>query len=176
MPNVRRIWHLQPQSALYQKTLNSSIANFFAIQCNSIELHCSSTVKKIYIYFMMPFSPEISLSSPSFVSVLFSLFILYFSICSLSSLQTQTTSSSQHQHQHHTPSSITETSPSLSPISITKASHGLSLISHRIVAQPIHPDPSPSLKLHTASLSSLTVTQPIHPHLSPNPFADLLIS
>ena len=125
---------------------------------------------------MMPFSPEISLSSPSFVSVLFSLFILYFSICSLSSLQTQTPSSSQHQHQHHTPSSIAETSPSLSPISITEASHGLSLISHRIVAQPIHPHPSPLLKLHTASLSSLTVTQPIHPHLSPNPFANLLIS
>ena len=122
---------------------------------------------------MMPFFPEISLSSPSFVSVLF---ILYFSICSLSSLQTQTPSSSQHQHQHQTPSSIAETSPSLSPISITEASHGLSLISHRIVAQPIHPHPSPSLKLHTASLSSLTVTQPIHPHLSPNPFANLLIS
>ena len=127
---------------------------------------------------MMPFSPEISLSSPSFVFVLFSLFILCFSICSLSSLQTQTPFSSQHQHQHqhHTPSSIAEASPSLSPISITEASHSLSLISHHIVAQPIHPHPSPSLKLHTASLSSLTVTQPIHPHLSPNLFTDLLIS
>ena len=121
---------------------------------------------------MMPFSPEISLSSPSFVFVLFSLFILCFSICSLSSLQTQTPFSSQ----HHTPSSIVEASPSLSPISITEASHSLSLISHHIVAQPIHHHPSPSLKLHTASLSSLTVTQPIHPHLSPNLFTDLLIS
>ena len=103
---------------------------------------------------MMPFRSEISLSSLSLI--LFSSLLSFFvSPFALSSLQTQTPSFSQHQHQHHTPSSIVEASPSLSPISIAEASHGLSFIFHRIVAQPIHPHLSPSLKLHTASLTSL---------------------
>ena len=102
----------------------------------------------------MPFRSEISLSSLSLI-LFSSLFSFFVSPSALSSLQTQTPSFSQHQHQHHTPSSIVEASPSLSPISIAEASHGLSFIFHRIVAQPIHPHLSPSLKLHTTSLTSL---------------------
>ena len=104
---------------------------------------------------MMPFRSEISLSSLSLI-LFSSLFSFFVSQSALSSLQTQTPSFSQHQHQHHTPSFIVEGSPSLSPISIAEASHGLSFIFHRTVAQPIHPHLSPSLKLHMASLTSLS--------------------
>ena len=73
IPNVRRIWHFKPQSALHQGMLNPSIANFFAIL-----LQCNSTFSLVSLIF-------------------FVLFLLSFS-SSLSSLQTQTPSSSQHQH------------------------------------------------------------------------------
>ena len=74
MPNVRKIWHLQAQSAQHQRIVNRGIANFFAIllQYNSKgRIHCSSIFKKkiyifIYIYiFHDAFSSKISLLSLS---------------------------------------------------------------------------------------------------------------
>ena len=129
MPNVRRIWHLQPQSALYQKTLNSSIANFFAIQCNSIELHYSSTVKKNNNILWCLFPPK-------FLSHLPHLFLF----SSLSSFSVSPSALSPlFKPKHHPPPNI----------NINIRHHPPSLKLH----QASHP--SPSLKLHTAFLSSL---------------------
>ena len=132
MPNVRKIWHLQAQSAQHQRIVNPGIANFFAIllQYNSKgRIHCSSIfLKNIYIYlYIYIFHDAFFLQNFSLISliiyVLFSLFILCFSICSLifeaSSLKFLT-------HLRNF-SPIFE---NFSSISIAEASHGLSLISH----------------------------------------------
>ena len=142
MPNVRKIWHLQAQSALHQRIVNPSIANFFAIllQYNSKgRIHCSSIVKKkkiyiyIYIFYDAFFLQNFSLIS-LIISVLFFLFLLCFSICSLifeaSSLKFLT-------HLRNFSPISEASSPkfltnlrNFSPISIAEASHDLSLISH----------------------------------------------
>ena len=47
MPNVRKIWHLQAQSAQHQRIVNRGIANFFAIllQYNSKIFYNSSRLE-----------------------------------------------------------------------------------------------------------------------------------
>ena len=78
MPNVRRIWHLQAQSALHQRIVNLGIANFFAIllQYNSKgRIHCSSIL--IYIYISWCLFP------PKFLSYLSHYFCSLLSLPSL---------------------------------------------------------------------------------------------
>ena len=90
MPYLREIWHFKPKKLLHQRIVNSSIANFFAIllQYNSkhrITLFIVLQKKKyiyIYIFYSSYFPQNFSLI-PFIFSVLFSLFLLCFSICSL---------------------------------------------------------------------------------------------
>ena len=150
MPNVRKIWHLQAQSAQHQRIVNPGIANFFAIllQYNSKgRIHCSSIfLKIIYIYlYIYIFHDAFFLQNFSLISliiyVLFSLFILCFSICSLifeASLLKFLThlrnfSPISKASSPKFLSNLRNFSPifeNFSSISIAEASHGLSLISH----------------------------------------------
>ena len=113
MPYLRKFWHFKPKKLLHQGIVNGSIANFFAIllQYNSkhrIVLFIVLQKKKIFYssYFPRNFS-----LMPLIFSILFSLFLLCFSICSLLS-------------EASSPKFLTHLTWPLSHLS----SHGLSLI------------------------------------------------
>ena len=113
MPYLRKIWHFKPKKLLHQGIVNGSIANFFTIllQYNSkhrIVLFIVLQKKKKILLLLFP--PKL-LSHPSHFFVLFSLFLLCFSICSLLS-------------EASSPKFLTHLTWPLSHLS----SHGLSLI------------------------------------------------
>ena len=87
MPNVRRIWHFKPQSTQIWNC-KTQVLQFFLQYCYNailkVELHCSSIVNiYIYIYiYLAAFPWNFSLLS-LIIYVLFSLFLLSFSSCSL---------------------------------------------------------------------------------------------
>ena len=147
-----------------------TIANFFTIllQYNSKHRIALFTVLQNNNNILLVFSPETSLSSKLFAQALLSLFLLCFSLCSLS------TQSSE-----------------ISPIS--EISHSLKLHRHlqnfSSISEISHPSPSPKFltrftltHLNRFTLShlhhwSFTLTHsPIHPHLTltdsplPHPF------
>ena len=80
---------------MHQRIVNPTIANFFLIllQYNSkvriVELYCSNILKNIYIYFIHFFPRNFSLLN-LIISVLFSLFLLCFSIYSFLSTDPNT--------------------------------------------------------------------------------------
>ena len=87
MPYLRKIQHFKSKKLLHQGIVNGSIANFFAIllQYNSkhrIVLFTVLQKKNIYIFYSSYFTRNFSLI-PLIFSILFSLFLLCFSICSL---------------------------------------------------------------------------------------------
>ena len=114
MTYLRKIWHFKPKKLLHQGIVNSSIANFFAIllQYNSKQRIAPFIVlqKNIYIFYSSYFPRNFSLI-PLIFFVLFSLFLLYFSICSLLS-------------EASSPKFLTHLTRPLSHLSL----HGLSLI------------------------------------------------
>ena len=87
MSYLREIWHFKAKKLLHQGIVNGSIVNFLQY-CYSkilkIELYCSQYCKKIYIYiFYSSYFPRNFSLIPFIFSVLFSLFLLCFFICSL---------------------------------------------------------------------------------------------